>query len=85
LFEHNLIDLINKGVECTKLFKSKVFSYTFDYDEWPATNANTSKILAPYNESIFKLRYEYKNTYPKIWKKDYDHHKLVEMGKVKSN
>jgi len=59
LFENNLVDLINKGVKMTDLFNSNVFNHTFDYDEWPATNADTRKIIVPYNKSIFKLRYEY--------------------------
>lgn len=63
LFEYNLIDLVQKEVTMTKLFNSKVFNYTFDFDEWPATNPDTGKILAPYNRSIFKLRYEYPNVF----------------------
>jgi hypothetical protein len=70
LFEHNLVDLANKGVELTKLFESNVFNHTFDFDEWPATNANTDKMLAPYNKSIFKLRYEYPKIFPSVFEKD---------------
>lgn len=43
----------------TPLFESQIFNFTFDYDEWPATNVDIDKVLAPYNKSIFKLRYEY--------------------------
>lgn len=59
LFEKNLVKLIEKKVELTPLFQSKVFNFQFDYDEWPAQNSNTDKIIAPYNKSIFKMRYEY--------------------------
>lgn len=70
LFEHNLVDLVNKGVDMAGLFNSSVFNYTFDFDEWPATNANTSKILVPYNKSIFKLRYEYPQVFKQCWTDD---------------
>lgn len=70
LFENNLVDLINKGVEMTPLFESNVFTYNFDFDEWPATNTDTNKILAPFNKSIFKLRYEYPQVYRKQFLND---------------
>jgi hypothetical protein len=70
LFEHNLVELINKGVEMLNLFNSNIFNRTFDFDEWPATNADTTKQLAPYNKSIFKLRFEYPAVFRKIWKID---------------
>ena len=57
LFEYNLVELVQKGVDMTTLFESNVFNHTFDYDEWPATNADTNKMLAPYNQSIFNVRY----------------------------
>ena len=63
LFEFNLVDLLRKEVQMTRLFNSSVFNYTFDFDEWPATNPDTSKILAPYNKSIFKIRNEYADVY----------------------
>ena len=59
LFEKNLVDLIEKGVEMTNLFKSAIFNYTFDYDEWPTTSSDTTTMLEPYNKSMFKLRFEY--------------------------
>ena len=67
LFEHNLVDLLNKKVMMKNLLESDVFNYTFDFDEWPATNSNTTKVLAPYNKSVFKLRYEYPNVFRKIF------------------
>lgn len=63
LFEFNLVDLLKKEVEMTKLFSSAVFNYTFDFDEWPATNPDTRTMLAPYNSSVFKIRYEYPNVF----------------------
>lgn len=65
-----MVELINKGVEMETLFKSKIFNHTFDFDEWPATNANTNKMLAPYDKSIFKLRHKYAEIFPNIAKAD---------------
>ena len=73
LFQHNLVELINKGVDMTNLFKSNVFHFTFDYDEWPATNRDTSKILAPYNDSIFHLRHHYGDVFKSINDADIEH------------
>jgi len=70
LFENNLVELIEKGVDMCDLFKSKVFNRQFDYDEWPATNTDTEKMMSPYNKSIFKLRYEYPAIFKKVWKQD---------------
>jgi len=59
LFEKNLVELMEKGVDMTKLFNSNVCNYDFDFDEWPTTSSDTTKILAPYNGSMFKLRDKY--------------------------
>jgi hypothetical protein len=68
LFEYNLVDLLQKGITLTGLFNSDVFKWNFDFDEWPATNADTKKYLSPYNSSMFKIRYQY----PKVFKSIYD-------------
>lgn len=51
-----------------ELLNSSVFNYTFDFDEWPSTSSNTVKLLVPYNNSIFKLRYEYPKLFPKLFR-----------------
>lgn len=53
-----------------ELFESKVFNHTFDFDEWPSTNINITKMLAPYNGSIFDLRQSYETVFPKLFKDD---------------
>lgn len=85
LFEHNLVDLLNKNVTMTGIFSSKVFNHPFDYDEWPTTNANTDKQLEPYNMSIFKLRYEYPAIFTKIWRSDHKSQQLEMEGKFNTN
>ena len=82
LFNYNVIELINKGVKMTPLFKSKVFNHTFDFDEWPSTNSNTIKAMAPFNESMFKLRHYYQDVFPKIYKRD---EKMANKKKKQSN
>lgn len=70
LFEHNLVDLINKGVDMKNLFNSQVLQHDFDFDEWPATNADTERMLNPYNDSIFKLRMSYGSIFKSIYDVD---------------
>lgn len=52
-----MVDLLNKEVTLAPLFRSNIFRRPFDYDEWPATSPDTKRMLAPYNDSLFKLRY----------------------------
>jgi hypothetical protein len=59
LFENNLVELIQKEVNVTPLLNSDVLNYTFDYDEWPGSSPDLEKLQAPYNGSVFKMRYMY--------------------------
>ena len=52
------------GVNVTDLLNSNIFSLTFDYDEWPSTHNDDQPYLRPYNESIFRLRKDYRNVFP---------------------
>ena len=72
LFEYNLVELLQKQVELTGLFNSKVLTYTFDFDEWPATHPNRDGMKGPYNDSMFSLRYRYANVFKELFKKDTD-------------
>mmetsp|Transcript_797 Transcript_797/g.992 ORF Transcript_797/g.992 Transcript_797/m.992 type:complete len:305 (+) Transcript_797:467-1381(+) len=63
LFLKNLPDIIDKGIEVKALFDSEIFCYDFDYDEWPGTHTNDSKVLRPYNDSIYVLRRKYKSVF----------------------
>ena len=42
LFMYNFVDLVKKKVTLKPLLESKIFEHTFDFDEWPATNSNTT-------------------------------------------
>jgi hypothetical protein len=52
------------GVEVQWLFDSKVFSFDFDYDEWPSTHTNEEMYMRPYNNSIYSIRQHYKTVFP---------------------
>jgi hypothetical protein len=64
LFTKNLPILTEKGIEINGLLKSNIFSFDFDYDEWPGTHTNDGKYLRPYNDSIFNIRKNYKQVFP---------------------
>ena len=70
LFHANLIEMMDKGVQMTRLLASGIYNYTFDYDEWPGISTNTVRLLKPYNESIFKLRYKYPEVFGELWKEE---------------
>ena len=56
--------LFEKGVLMTPLLNSQVFSFDFDFDEWPGTHTNEDTYIRPYNESIFHIRKHYKTVFP---------------------
>ena len=85
LFLKNFPVLLEKAINVFPLLDSNVFSLKFDYDEWPTTNANIQKMLEPYNQSIFKLRYEYPSIFTKIWRSDFKNQSLELEGKFNSN
>ena len=70
LFQTNLIELIQKEVHITPLLNSDVLNYTFDYDEWPGNSSDTTKLQAPYNGSIFKMRYKYPQVFKNHFKRE---------------
>lgn len=67
LFHHNLVEMMNKGVNMAGLFGSDILVRKFDYDTWPSVSDNYDKIIAPYNNSIFKLRFHYSSVFSKLW------------------
>ena len=66
LFEDNLIDIMNRGISVVDLMKSNVFSFKFEYEEWPQVHTDMSKVINPYNGSIFKLRECYTSIFPEL-------------------
>lgn len=70
LFTYNLIDLLQKNVTVAPLFESNILNYRFQFFEWPSLHSDTDKCYASYNKSMFKIRYEYKNLFPKQYNMD---------------
>ena len=56
LFNKNLPDLIDVGIPVTNLFKSQIFQFNLDLDEWPQTHDNEDECIRYFNESIFQIR-----------------------------
>ena len=56
LFNDNLLQLLEKGIDIICLLKSNVFQYKFDFEGWPRVHPDTSKITVPYNGDLFHIR-----------------------------
>ena len=63
LFESNLGKMIDLGINLTRLFDSKVFTFHYEVDEWPTTHWENTRVLASYNDSIFNLRNNYNSIF----------------------
>lgn len=66
LFQHTIVDMLQKGVTMAPLMNSNICNWQFDFDEWPATHHNTSLMMRGYNDSVFELRYKYPNVFNKL-------------------
>ena len=78
--------MMNRGLLMVDLFDSAVFNYAFDFDEWPTTSPyiDDHMKLMPYNGSMFKLRYEYKNIFEPIYLKEEANKKKQEEKDIES-
>jgi len=56
--------LIERAIPVTALFKSELFRFSFDNDEWPANHTNDTELLRPFNENIFLLGRYYDQVFP---------------------
>ena len=63
LFTKNMPVIIEKGISVHSLLDSKIFTVTFDFDDWPQTHYNDEKCIKPYNGSYFHLRDAYRAVY----------------------
>ena len=48
------------------LFGSAILVRKFDYDTWPSVSDNHDKIIAPYSQSVFKLRAHFGRVFSKL-------------------
>ena len=71
---------IQSEVTMIGLFESEIFNHVLDYAEWPGTHYNTTKMIAPYNGSMLKLRFEYGQIFKSLFNHDEEHRKKKEPG-----
>ena len=63
LFNKNVPDLLEKGIQLHGLFASNIFMHTFDNDQWPGSHPNDETASRPYNDSLFKIRDNYRQVF----------------------
>jgi len=51
------------GIKVRELLDSNIFTYTFDYDEWPSTHNIMETVIKPFSGSIFNLRDAYRTVF----------------------
>jgi hypothetical protein len=66
LFLKNLPVLIEKGVIIHDLLASKVFNWTFDFDNWPSNHNDERACIRAFNGSFFDIRESYTKVFPDI-------------------
>ena len=64
MLETILPELLDKGINVTKLLSSDIFLLEFDYDEWPSNHKNDTACMRPYFNNIFELRNNYTACFP---------------------
>jgi hypothetical protein len=64
LFQKNFSKLLEKGVKLARVLRSDIFSFQFDYDEWPSNHVDDKTYYRAYNDSIFELRNNYAIVFP---------------------
>ena len=52
--------LLEQEVKIEDLLKSEVFSFSFDFDEWPTAHPYNKDDIRAYNFSIFEIRKHYR-------------------------
>jgi hypothetical protein len=82
LFENNLVDLMNKGVDMKNLFESGLLKNDFYMDEWPAISADTNKIFSNIHkiEMDKKRDLNFDTTSEKVFKIKYNVNLLASMS-----
>ena len=74
---------MEKGVDVRDLIQSKVFCFTFDYDEWHSTSTDPATYMRPYNGSFFELRSNFKTVFPEErFQVDYESVSSFESAKL---
>lgn len=64
MFLKNLTQIMQKGIKVRELLDSNIFTFYFDYDEWPSTHNIREQHLKPYSGSLFDIRDAYRIVFP---------------------
>ena len=64
MFTKIMPSLLDKGILISDLVDSKIFGMRFDFDGWPSTHTEEDKLLRGFSDSLFTLRYKYKEVFP---------------------
>jgi hypothetical protein len=67
LFKDNLINMLFRGVHVEPLLESQILNFDFEYDQWANSSCEYDKVMAPYNLSILKLRFQYPSVFRVQW------------------
>lgn len=59
LFNLNFQIILEKGIDVSGILDSNIFTYQIDYEEWPSTHTDNSRLVEPFNDSIFNIRNQY--------------------------
>ena len=62
--------MANKGARLKPLLESAIINFSFDYNEWPSTHADTTRMIRPFNGSLQGLRHEYSKIFGDLWRAD---------------
>jgi len=84
LFLKNFPILLSKGIPVEDLIKSKIFSVTFDFNDWPTNHTNLENCIRPYNGSFFEIRYKYRDIFFEDSFKEVEAFKCNHDGKIDS-
>lgn len=63
LFEDNFIKMLTWDINVIPLLNSKILFEQFDFDQWPNIHHVDSRMIEPYNDSIFSVSQQY----PKVF------------------
>jgi hypothetical protein len=55
---------MSKGVQLQQLLASKIFDWTFDFDNWPGNHNDERECIRVYNGSFFDIRESYNKVFP---------------------
>lgn len=68
-------------VPLTDILRSNIFEFTIDFDEWPNQHTNQTRLVRPYNGSLFDLREAYESVFHEPSLQPHTQDELEALGK----